>query len=123
MPHRRIKNWLFSRWKTAELQISSICTRKCCRIKNHQTSKLCCRFVIHQITQTQTETETEAVRSHMKLRNFWAMGRGSGRRPLDPPLLTESVYNITLSLADRGGGRDASRPNSFDFMHFLGEIG
>ena len=61
--HCWLKNWPFSHKKSAELQSGSICTRKCCRIKNCQTSK-CCRFVICQITQTQTETETEAVRSH-----------------------------------------------------------
>ena len=66
-PHHWIKNWLFSHKKSAELWIGSICTWKCSRIKNCQTSK-CCRFVIRQITQTQTETE--AVRSHYKIRNY-----------------------------------------------------
>ena len=61
-PHHQIKNQPFSHKKSAELQISSICTRKCCQIKNRQTSK-CRWFVIRQITQTQTETE--AVRSHL----------------------------------------------------------
>ena len=61
--HLWIKNRPFSCKKSAELRISSICTRNCCWIKNCQTSK-CRWFVIHQITQTQTETEPEAVRSH-----------------------------------------------------------
>ena len=63
LPHCLIKNQPFSCKKSAKLRIGSICTQKCCQIKNRQTSK-CCRFVIRQITQTQTETETEAVRSH-----------------------------------------------------------
>ena len=62
--HHWIKNQPFSHKKLAKLRISSICTQKCCWIKNRQTSK-CCRFIISQITQTQTETETEAVRSHI----------------------------------------------------------
>ena len=59
MPNCRIKSQPFSHKKSAKLQIGSICTQKCCRIRNCQTSK-CCRFVIRQIT----ETETGAVRSH-----------------------------------------------------------
>ena len=62
-PHCRIKNQSLSHKKSAKLRIDSIWTRKCCWIKNRQTST-CHRFVIRQITQTQTETETDAVRSH-----------------------------------------------------------
>ena len=48
--HCQIKNQPFSHKKSVKLWIGSICTRNCCRIKNHQTSE-CCRFVIRQITQ------------------------------------------------------------------------
>ena len=66
MPHCRIKKWPFSPKKSSELQMGSICTRKCCGIKNHQTSK-CCRFVIRQITQTQTETEAVIMTSQVTM--------------------------------------------------------
>ena len=68
MPHcciAKLRIGHFPHKKSAELQSGSMCTQKCCQIKNHQTSK-CCQFVIRQITQTQTETEPEAVRSHNK---------------------------------------------------------
>ena len=59
----------------------------------------------------------------MKLRTFWAMGMGSGRRPLDPPLRTEKFIkvclHVTLSLADRGGAGTPPGPNSFDFLQLF----